>query len=363
MIKELLWQNPTPSSPRYCRPIRIQFIKESTDMITKEIQYVEDKIRSLQESRVSVAGKNLTVKHAMLFKMIDGKIYNAATETTCTMKCYICGATSKNFNDLSKTKEIDPETLKFGLSVVHARIRLFETLLHLSYKLPVKKWQLRSESEKAIAKERKLNIQKAFRERMGLIVDVPKPGFGNTNDGNSSRRFFIDSELATEITGVDSQLIYRFRVIWETISSGFKVSIEKFSSYTMDTAKLYIQLCPWYPMTPTVHKILIHGPTVIEKALLPIGQLSEHFRLFRQNYARKFSRKSCNLDVLNRLLLSSDPVLTGMTPIPRKKSNLFLKETIEMLLGDSDTQDSCSHDEEDVAEVSSDEEPWTSSSD
>lgn len=43
----------------------------------------------------------------------------------------------------------------------------------------------------------------------------------------------------------------------------------------MDTAKLYVQLYPWYPMTPTVHKILIHGATVIENALLPIGQLSE----------------------------------------------------------------------------------------
>ena len=51
---KLLWQNPIPSSPQYCRPIRIQFIKESTDIITTEIQYIEDKIRSLQESRVSV---------------------------------------------------------------------------------------------------------------------------------------------------------------------------------------------------------------------------------------------------------------------------------------------------------------------
>ena len=49
-------------------------------------------------------------------------------------------------------------------------------------------------------------------------------------------------------------------------------------------------------MTPTMHKILIHGAIVIENALLPIGQLSEeaaeasnkYFRLYRQNFARKF---------------------------------------------------------------------------
>lgn len=55
-------------------------------------------------------------------------------------------------------------------------------------------------------------------------------------------------------------------------------------------------------MTPTMHKILVHAPTIIRHALLPIGQLSEeaaearnkHFRQYRQNFARKFSRISCS---------------------------------------------------------------------
>ena len=50
---------------------------------------------------------------------------------------------------------------------------------------------------------------------------------------------------------------------------------------------------------PTMHKVLRHGTTIIEQAILPIGQLSEeaaearnkHFRLYRQNYARKSSRE------------------------------------------------------------------------
>ncbi|KAJ4444718.1 hypothetical protein ANN_06515 [Periplaneta americana] len=124
------------------------------------------------------------------------------------------------------------------------------------------------------------------------------------------------------------------RVILEVISSGHKVDTLKFAAYTMDTAKLYVQLYSWHPMTPTMHKILIHGPTVIENALLPIGQLSEeaaearnkHFRSYRQNYARKFSRESCNLDIINRLLLSSDPLLTSMRPTPRKRTKPFLRK-------------------------------------
>lgn len=95
-----------------------------------------------------------------------------------------------------------------------------------------------------------------------------------------------------------------------------------------------------HPMSPTVYKILLHGPTIIAHALLPIGQLSEeaaearnkHFRVYKERFSRKCSREACNMDIINRLLLSSDPLLTNVRPVPRKKSKPFLKETLDMLL-------------------------------
>ena len=47
---------------------------------------------------------------------------------------------------------------------------------------------------------------------MGLIVDVQKPWFGNTIDGNTNRRFFEDQLLASEIKGLDSQPESYFRI-------------------------------------------------------------------------------------------------------------------------------------------------------
>jgi len=84
-------------------------------------------------------------------------------------------------------------------------------------------------------------------------------------------------------------------------------------------------------MSQTLHKILIHGATVISHVIVPIGQLSEeaaearnkHFRLYRQNFSRKCSREACNNDVLKRLLLSSDPYLSSIRPKPQKKVCLF----------------------------------------
>lgn len=178
---------------------------------------------------------------------------------------------------------------------------------------------------------------------MGLLVDIPKAGFGNTNDGNTSRRFFSDPQTTSRITGVDTNLIKKCNIILETLSSGHKIDTKKFENFAEQTAKLYVELYGWYPMTPTMHKILRHGATIIDHAILPIGQLSEeaaearnkHFRTYRQNYARKFSRESCNRDILNRLLLSSDPLLSCTRKRFVKKRKPYSTETLEMLLSET----------------------------
>lgn len=115
-------------------------------------------------------------------------------------------------------------------------------------------------------------------------------------------------------------------MILETISSRHKIHIEKFSEYTIDCEAL----CPVVSVaSDDVYNAHNFNSRChfIKNALLPIGQLlkeaaearNKHFRQYHQNFARKFSRESCNLDVLNRLLLSSDPLLSGIKPTPRKK--------------------------------------------
>lgn len=93
-------------------------------------------------------------------------------------------------------------------------------------------------------------------------------------------------------------------------------------------------------MSPTVHKVLMHGAQVISDAILPIGQLSEeaaearnkHFRKYRVDFARKFSRIDCNRDVLNRLLLTSDPMISCNNKNEKRKSRPFSKEALRILV-------------------------------
>lgn len=151
-----MWQNPLPSSPRFCRPIRIRFISETKDITNEEFAYIDNQAKNLTKTEIPTTSGIIYVTHKLLPTMVDAKVCNAATNTSSTMRCYICGLTSKNFNNLTRRMEVDPESLKFGLSILHARIRFFESLLHLSYKLGVKKWQIRSTEDKRIVKERNL---------------------------------------------------------------------------------------------------------------------------------------------------------------------------------------------------------------
>jgi hypothetical protein len=115
-------------------------------------------------------GRKFSIVYQVEFTVIDSKVCNAVRSTTSAQCCYLCGATSKHFNDIATIlqKKVDEANIKFGLSTLHAWIRFFECCLHLSYRLGIKKWQ-------------DVIIQKRFRSKLGLLIDRPKPGYGSTN--------------------------------------------------------------------------------------------------------------------------------------------------------------------------------------
>lgn len=338
----LLWQNPRPSSPRYCRPMRVQFVHETTDTTVEEVKYIKNQISSLQPTSLTIKNCKVLVNHKLLFTMIDGKVCNAVSDNSSTQKCYLCGLSSKNFNNIElvkRTKVMDESHLQFGLSSLHAWIRFFECILHLSYKMAIGKWQARGNENKQKVAENKKKIQEAFRLEMGLLVDKPKPGYGSSNDGNTARRFFDDPETSSRITGVDKDIIWRFKVILATISCGHKIKVDVFKNYCLDTASRFVELYPWYNMPTTVHKILIHAPEIISYASLPIGQLGEEaqearnkdIKRYREGFSRKFSRQKNMEDVFHHLLVSSDPFVTSMRKLNTKKLNKYPTEVINFL--------------------------------
>lgn len=148
-----------------------------------------------------------------------------------------------------------------------------ECILHIAYRLDIKKWRVTAENEKQLMKNAKQRIQKEFREQSGLLIDYPKQGSGTSNDGNTARRFFRDPELSSQITGVNRELIQRFGIILQTLACGIKIDTSKFKLYATDTAQLFVNLYNWFYMPASVHKILLHYRNHVIKTLSITGNL------------------------------------------------------------------------------------------
>ena len=170
-----------------------------------------------------------------------------------------------------------------------------------------------------------------------MLVDVPKQGYGSSNDENIARRFFENSRVSASITGIDQNLIDKFHVILQVISCGFDITVVKFEEYALSSARRFVELYPWYYTPTSMHKILIHGSQIIESFLLPIGKMSEEaqessnkfIKKFRQDFSRKCSRTKTMEDVFCRLLVTSDPLISSLRKVPAKK--MRSPEAIELL--------------------------------
>lgn len=65
-----LWKNPKPSSVKLCRPIRLLFKRESTDVTIEEHKFLEDQIENLRD----FGTPEYSIKFDLALTMIDGKV-------------------------------------------------------------------------------------------------------------------------------------------------------------------------------------------------------------------------------------------------------------------------------------------------
>lgn len=61
--KIIVWQNPRPSSTRFCRPIRFQFKKETTELSLLEKMYIESQIAILSPTSGRVQERDVLIRY------------------------------------------------------------------------------------------------------------------------------------------------------------------------------------------------------------------------------------------------------------------------------------------------------------
>lgn len=267
--KEEVWVNKSPSSTLYCRPIKFVLEKENPDLVRKVFNEFNEKIKNLECDVIQKNGKVVEVTYEMHCTMIDGAVANVLTNTNSTSRCFICKASPTEMNNLNISKTPNVDNYKYGLSTLHCWIRFFECLLHIAYRLPFQIWRVSKNNKEFL--EHKKKIQNEFKKRTGLIIDQVKTGFGNTNDGNTARRFFSNSDVASEITGINKELIVNFGTILRVLSCGTPINVNTFKDLITITRNMYLIHYGWYYMPSTVHKVLVHGCDIIEYFNLPIG--------------------------------------------------------------------------------------------
>ena len=109
-------------------------------------------------------------------------------------------------------------------------------------------------------------------------------------------------------------------------ATGFRTifPMHKFHNYTLTTARIFVELYPWYYMPTSVHKLLIHSSQIVAHALLPIVQLSEEvqearnndIKRYREDFSIKCSRVKTMGDVFKRLLVTSDSYIYSIRKLP-----------------------------------------------
>ena len=183
--KELLWQNPVPSSPIYCRPVRLEFVKENDEVIKTEFDRMAAEISDINPTIL----ESICVYHEFIPTMVDGKVVQTLSDSSSSSSCYLClpETTPKGMNDYRSIygKQTSTEMLKYGISPLHLYLNSLDCILHLGYRMEIKNWQARGKENKARVKKRKKEIQKFLKEKLAVNVDMPTQGKGNTNTGKS----------------------------------------------------------------------------------------------------------------------------------------------------------------------------------
>lgn len=225
------------------------------------------------------------------------------------------------------------------MSPLHARIKLMECLLHVAYNIEFKRGRV-DLNTRPIREARKGLIKRELKDKIGIQVDTVKQGTGTTNSGNTSRRFFGNPALISEITGLDAGIVKRFSIILEAITITEAVDPKKFGDFCLETAKEFVALYEWYNMPATLHKILIHGKDIIENCIFPVGLLSEEaqesrnkdYKKYRLRHSRKCSRIATNTDIMHRMMLTSDPMISHLTPSFIHKRHSDISDEVKAML-------------------------------
>ena len=329
----ILFENPSPSSTLYCRPLRMYFLKETPDLIKSVFTEIKTELESLKSFKFTFSGKQFDFKGTFYPSMVDGKVVNAIFDNTNTKLCFICGEKGNSLNTISPSTSAykDVEIFKFGLQPLHILIRVTEWVLKISYSLENTGNRV---SDKIIYEQRKKAIHNKIKEIFSINIDVPSIKNGRTTDGNMARKVFSNHQVFANCLELDPTFIRNISCLLACVSSSRKVDPEKYKNMASNVFQFYSNTYSKYVnITPTVHKFLCHVHQFLNNLAFSSGTLSEQVieqsHKFTKKYKKlSFSNKRKNIlrDIYNRFYILSSPKLSREYHEMKKNTYSFIPE-------------------------------------
>ena len=121
---------------------------------------------------------NIKVYYSIELTIVGGKVVTALSDVlNSSQYCSVCAKPSEmnNIQLFSQTHLLPHDGLKYGLSTLHAWIRV----MRISYKLVICKHQAAEEDKVSVSLKKK----KIQEQQLGLVIDVPKSGWSGTTEG------------------------------------------------------------------------------------------------------------------------------------------------------------------------------------
>jgi hypothetical protein len=349
-----IWENPSPASPRFVRPLQLQFSKETKELVLDTKAKFQQQIKELQAIKTTISNDvQVSIKSYFHLTMIDGKCLAFLTGTPSMASCPLCQAKPSQLNTI-RDFDILPGADVYGIQPLHFCICTLNGMLNLSYRLDLKQWNV---GEKI--KDRKKIIQARIKSEFNVHVDMPRDGgAGTSNTGNVARRLFENPVKLAENLELDVQMIKDFKTIMIALNCHEEIDPEKFQVVCDRICNTYRSVYPWARMTSAIHKVLYHAANIMRVAPLPLGVLSEEggesknkdYRNDRLHHARKIGRIENLSDIFHRSFEMSDPLIS-MHSASRRKLNRNKKDLpidVQELLKKSDGFDVTSEINEEI---------------
>lgn len=238
----------------------------------------------------------------------------------------------------------NPDYLEHGVLPLHSRIRSFAHFISAASKLFMDKSKHQARGDDRLqARDNKQILQAEFIRRLNLRVEEPRATGGTSTTGNVARRAFASYEITADILGLDPILIKNVGLMLDAVSSHYAINIEEYERLAEETYNIYVTKYGNIPLSPSLHRLLIHGAEVAKSSIVPGGYLSEEateaknktLRFTRAHNSRQDTREHNLTDVFNRSLEESDEVIKSFGSKRRarfRKKNNDMRDDLKKLL-------------------------------